>query len=294
MKRFACRLLMGLIIVASLSAHSEEASWSQPQKPFQVYGNTYYVGTQGLSAILITSPEGHVLIDGTLERNAPLIEANIRSLGFRVEDIRVILNSHAHSDHAGAIAELARDSGAQVQASTAGARALMLGGNDPEDPLYGDPKVPHYPRVTPISVVHDGEVVRVGTNALVAHYTPGHTPGGTSWTWQSCEQGRCLNMVYADSLNPISADGFRFSDDAKHPHRVEDFRRSLVTVATLPCDILMVPHPDAMEFLDKVAERDNGQKPNPLIDTHACQAYSADAKTKLDARLAKEQSNGAH
>lgn len=287
MKQFACSLLIGVAAVTALPVHGEEPSWYQSQKPFRVYGNTYYVGTRGLSAILITSPRGNILIDGTMQRNAPLIEANIRALGFRVEDIRVILNSHAHFDHAGAIAELAGASGAQVRASAAGARALMAGGNDPEDPQFGEAS--HYPPIAHVSVVPDGGKVNVGSVELTAHYTPGHTPGSTSWTWRSCEDGRCLAMVYADSLTAISADGFRFSDDATHTHRVEDFRRSLETIAALPCDILMVPHPDAVGFMDKASGRDRGQQPNPLIDPDACHAYAAAAGLRLEARLAREQ-----
>ncbi|OOG61355.1 subclass B3 metallo-beta-lactamase [Rhodanobacter sp. B04] len=291
MKRFACHLFIGVAAIAALSAHAEEPSWHQPHKPFQVYGNTYYVGTEGLSAILITSPQGDILIDGTLQRNAPLIEANIRALGFRIEDVRVILNSHAHSDHAGAIAELAAASGAHVRASAAGARALMAGGNDPEDPQFGEAL--RYPPVAHVDVVPDGGTVRVGNIELTAHYTPGHTPGSTSWTWRSCAGGRCLDMVYADSLSAISSDGFHFSDDATHAHRVEDFRRSLTTIAALPCDILMVPHPDAIGFMEKVTARDRGRQPNPLIDPHACQAYAAAAGVKLEARLARERQDHA-
>jgi metallo-beta-lactamase class B len=290
MKRIAYALLIALSSTALCAAHAEEPSWSQPQKPFRIYGNTYYVGTVGLSAILIASPQGDILIDGTLPQNAPLIEANIRALGFRVRDIRVILNSHAHPDHAGAIAELARASGAQVYASTASVRALTTGGDDPEDPLYGDTS--RYPAIAHVSVVRDGETIHVGDNALTAHYTPGHTPGGTSWSWRSCEHDQCLNMVYADSLAAISRDGFRFTDDAIHPHRVEDFRHSLTVVAALPCDILMVPHPDAIGFMDKVAARNRGQRPDPLIDTRACQAYAAAAGARLDARLAQERHEG--
>lgn len=289
MKRSVCSLLISVAAITALSTQAEEPGWHQPHRPFRVYGNTYYVGTEGLSAILITSPQGNILIDGTLQRNASLIEANIRALGFRVEDVRVILNSHAHSDHAGAIAELAAASGAQVRASAAGARALMAGGNDPEDPQFGEAL--RYPPVAHVGVVHDGGMVRVGNIELTVHYTPGHTPGSTSWTWRSCEHGRCLRMVYADSLSSISSDGFRFSDDATHTHRAEDFRRSVATVAALPCDILMVPHPDVIDFMDKVTARDRGQQPNPLIDTHACRAYATAAGLKLEARLAKEQLN---
>ena len=133
----------------------------------------------------MTSDSGHILIDAPLARNAELIEANVRALGFRVEDIRVILNSHAHFDHAGGIARLARDSGAEVRASVAGARALRTGGNDPDDPQHG--LAGGYAPVDVAATLADGDVVRVGTLALTARLTPGHTPGSTTWTWRSCE-----------------------------------------------------------------------------------------------------------
>jgi metallo-beta-lactamase class B len=286
MKHVVCGLIACLATMLAFPSHSADPTWTEAQKPFRVYGNTYYVGTRGLSAILITSPEGHVLIDGTLEANAAQIEAHIKALGFRIQDVRLILNSHAHNDHAGAIAALARDSGAQVRASAAGARALMAGGHDPEDPQYGD--VSLFPRVASVTEVRDGEVVRQGSLAVTAHYTPGHTPGSTSWSWRSCEGDRCLNMVYADSLTPLSNSRFRYTDDASHPHRVENFRKAIATVASLPCDILMVPHPDAIGFMDKVAQRDKGVRPDPLIDTHACRAYAGEGNKKLDARMLSE------
>ncbi|KRE89124.1 subclass B3 metallo-beta-lactamase [Frateuria sp. Soil773] len=273
--------------LAAAPLHAQNPDWSQPQKPFRIYGNSWYVGTRGLSAILITSPQGHVLIDATTQDNAAQIEANIRRLGFRLKDIRVILNSHAHFDHAGAIARLASDSGAQVQASAAGAKALEAGGADPDDPQYGE--AARFPPVPHVKVVGDGGTVRVGPIAVVAHYTPGHTPGSTSWTWRSCEKDRCLDLAYADSLTAYSRDGYRFSDD---PQRVEDFRRSFATVAGLPCDLLITPHPGASGFLDKVAARDKGQRPDPLVDPGACRAYAspgAPARRMLDARLAKER-----
>ncbi len=131
-------LFAALTLAAVSTAFAGTPEWSQPQKPFRIYGNTYYVGTRGLTSILIASPQGLVLIDGTLPQNARQIEANIQALGFRITDVKLILNTHAHFDHAGAIAELARDSGARVEASSAGAKALMLGGKDPADPQYGE------------------------------------------------------------------------------------------------------------------------------------------------------------
>jgi metallo-beta-lactamase class B len=261
------------------------ATWTQPQKPFRIYGNTYYVGSHGLSAILITSPEGHVLIDGTLPENAPLIESNIRALGFRVQDIKLILNSHAHGDHAGAIAALARDSGAQVAASAASAKALKLGGDDPDDPQHG--MAPFYPKVSNVRVLVDGQTVHLGSLALQMHAMPGHTPGSSGWTWRSCEESRCLSMVYADSLSLLSTDDYRYTDPA-HPERLAGYRRALAMLAALPCDILLTPHPRD-GFFDKAARMAPG-KPNPLIDAQACKAYAAEGQQNLEARLRKEAS----
>jgi metallo-beta-lactamase class B len=290
MKRLTLVLLACL---AALAVHAAplvfavNPAWTQPHKPFRIYGDTYYVGTEGLSSILITSPGGHILIDGTLPQNVKLIEANIRALGFRVEDVRVILNSHAHFDHAGAIAALAHDSGATVRASASGAHAMALGGLDPEDPQFR--VAPAYPVVKDVKPVADGEIVRVGDLAVTAHATPGHTPGGTSWTWRACENGVCKDMVYADSLSALGNEGYRFTDDAKHPHRVEDFRKSFDTIAALPCDRLMVTHPDAIDFLDKAAAHDAGKVPDPLADPNACRAYADAYRAKFEARLAKEK-----
>ncbi|TPG04719.1 subclass B3 metallo-beta-lactamase [Rhodanobacter glycinis] len=277
-------LWIGAALFATSLTHAHDASWSQSRQPFRIYGNSWYVGTQGLSAILVTSPQGHVLIDGTLEENAAQIEANIRALGFRLRDIKLILNSHAHSDHAGAIAQLARDSGATVAASVAGAKELRSGGDDPDDPQYG--MATRYPAVSKVKVVADGGTERVGPITIVAHYTPGHTPGSTSWTWRSCEKANCLTLAYVDSLTALGRDGFRYSDDAA---RVASFRQSFATVAALPCDILITPHPDASGFMQKIAARDRSRSPAPLIDAGACRAYAAAARPRFEERLVTER-----
>ena len=287
MKLLLRTALFAVLTLTTVSAYAgQPPEWSQPQKPFRIYGNTYYVGTRGLTAILVASPQGLVLIDGTLPQNVKQIEANIQALGFRITDVKAILNTHAHFDHAGAIAELARDSGARVEASSAGAKALMLGGKDPADPQYGEAS--SFAPVTNVTAVADNGVVQVGDVAITAHYTPGHTPGATTWTWRSCEAGRCMNVVYADSLGAYAADGYRFGDPA-HPERLEDYRRSIETIASLPCDILLSPHPDQSDLLERVAKRDAGSKPDPVIDGHACRAYAQEGREKLEARLAKEK-----
>ncbi|QNK02636.1 subclass B3 metallo-beta-lactamase [Dyella telluris] len=287
MKPLRTAWLACLALLAAATAHADDhPDWTQAQKPFRIYGDTYYVGTQGLSAILIGSSKGLVLVDGTLPQNAAQVEANIKALGFQLHDIKLILNSHAHFDHAGAIAAIARDSGARVAASEAGAKELMLGGHDPDDPQFGEASA--YPPIPHVDIVADTGVVRVGDVAVTAHYTPGHTPGSTTWTWQSCEGNRCLHMVYADSLGAFTAGSYRYSDPA-HPERVANYRHGIAVIAALPCDILMSPHPGQSDFLERVARRDAAGKPDPLIDSGACRAYADDGSRRLDAKLAKEQ-----
>ena len=275
--------LLALACLASLSAAAAMPAlaapeWTQPIKPFRIYGNTYYVGSRGLSAVLVTSPQGHVLVDATMPENASMVEANIRALGFKPSDVKAILNSHAHVDHAGAIAQVAHDTGATVYASALGAKSLALGGQDPDDPQYHPGK--GYSQVL-ATVVGDGEHLKVGSLDIQAHATPGHTPGSTSWTWRSCQDGTCMDIVYADSLTALTNGTYRYTDAPAHPHRVEDFRKSIATVAGLPCDILVTTHPDASDVLERAAS-------GKLKDPGACKALAARAVKGLDAELAKE------
>ena len=258
------------------------AEWNRPHAPVRVYGNTHFVGTDGLSALLVTSPEGHVLIDGALPESAPLIRANVEALGFRMADVKLILTSHEHYDHAGGLAALQETSGASVVAREPAARVLEAGRSGPDDPQDGD--LLPFPAVDRVRRVADGETLRVGPLALTAHATPGHTAGGTTWTWTSCEGGRCLNLVYADSLTPVSADGFRFRDA---PTILADFERTFATVERLPCDVLVTPHPSASRLWERVAARDAGDA-DALVDPAACTRYAATARQRLADRLASE------
>jgi metallo-beta-lactamase class B len=266
-------------------ACSSCAEWNQPREPFCVFGNTYYVGTAGLSAVLVTSDDGHILLDGGLPQSAPVIDANIRRLGFRTDDIKLIVNSHEHYDHAAGIAALQRASGATVAASPEGARALELGASLPHDP---QPTADKFPPVKNVKVIGDGETLRVGPLAITAHFTPGHTPGATTWTWRSCEGARCLNMVYADSLSAVSDEGFRFSGDGKRASIVEVFRKSLADVEALPCDVLLVPHPFSIGMDDKLARWQKDATTNPFIDAGACRMYAATQRKAFEARIAGE------
>jgi metallo-beta-lactamase class B len=294
---FACSALLaafvGLASHASIATYAAATTtdcalcseWNEPVEPFRVYGNTWYVGPHGLSSILITSDAGHILIDAGLAESAPQIEANIRKLGFRVEDVKYILNSHAHFDHAGGIAELQKISHATVVASPDGAAAIERGQGDRGDPQFLS--AGSFPPVRLVQRIGDGQTIKLGDIAITAHATPGHTPGGTSWTWKSCAAGRCLDIVFADSFAAISDDVYRYSDEKAHPGVVAGFRRSIATIAALPCDILLSTHPDASDLWKR---RDAAPDGSGLIDRDGCRKYADRASQRLDRRLADESS----
>lgn len=266
------------------------AKWNEPRTPFRVFGNTYYVGPAGVSSVLIVSNAGLVLVDGALPQSAPLIDANIRTLGFQTEDITLILNGHAHYDHAGGISALQRFSGATVAAGPAGARALRDGRPTPDDPQAAFNNAA-FPRVANVRAVRDGEVLRVGDVAITAHLTPGHTPGSATWTWRSCEASRCLDVVYADSISPVSFPGFRFTGDATHPSLVPTMHASIAKVAALPCDIMLAAHPFVIDLDSKERQRTaHPDAPNPFINPNACRALAAEMTKSLDARINEERS----
>jgi metallo-beta-lactamase class B len=262
------------------------AVFNETQQPFRIFGNAWYVGVRGLSSVLITSNQGHVLIDGDLPESAEKIAASIRALGFRPEDVKLILNTHAHFDHAGGIAELARLSDARVLASKHGAAVIRKGESGPDDPQYGILlPFPPWPRT---ATFEDGEVLRVGPIAVTAHLTPGHTPGGASFTFQSCEQARCLNVVYADSVNPASAPGYKFT---RNPGTMKDFERSFAVLSAVPCDILISAHPDASVFWDRYDKRDKGGVRDAFVDPAACKKYVEAGRERLEQRVAEERAH---
>lgn len=281
---FAAAVLLNA--VAPAFADDIPKEWLAPQLPVRLLGNTYYVGTRGLASILITSDEGHVLIDGGLIDSAPLIAANIQTLGFKLEDVRTILHSHAHFDHVGGLAELQRLTGADVVSSKAGADALRRGRGGPDDPQFELGAA--FPAIEHVEIINDGETLQVGHVAITGHYTPGHTPGGMSWTWYSCEKLQCANFVYADSLTAVSDDTFRYSSGTRYSRAMADFGWSFYIVRNLFCDILLTPHPDASNMWGRLAQRDAGKR-DALFDTGACRAYSNRARLAFEERIAREQ-----
>lgn len=263
-------------------ACAADAGWDDPAAPRRIHGNTWYVGTCGISALLVASPEGHVVIDGATPKGGAQIVANIRALGFEPGDVRAIVFSHEHFDHAGGLAELQRATGAPVLARAPAVATLERGASDRNDPQFL--VLEAFAPVADVRTITDDETVQVGPLSLQAVPTPGHTPGGTSWTWRSCDGDDCRQFVYADSLTAISDDVYRYGDDDAHPGYLAVFRATLDRVAALPCDVLVTPHPSASRLWSRVGP----DASEPLVNHDACRAYAQGARERLDKRLADE------
>lgn len=256
------------------------AEWNRPQAPFNVHGNTWYVGTGGLGAVLIDSGDGLLLLDGGLPQSAAVIAANIKAAGFDPADIAFIGLSHAHYDHAGGLAALQRLSGAGVYAGTAAAESIRKGAVLPSDPQYGEGRTGQtYPAVPDAVGVIDGWEYSLGDVTIRAIATPGHTLGGTSWTWKSCEEGQCLDIVYVDSLTPVSRPGYRYSDGLS-----EILGETIARIADLDCDIMLSTHDASFGLHDKLAV---GRE--AFVDPDACRRTAAKTRTYLAERLATER-----
>ena len=277
---------MTAALLALWAAATLPRAWAEPREPFHVVGDVYSVGTAEIASFLITSPKGHVLIDGGSAETARQIVNNIDKLGFKLEDVKVLLSSHAHFDHAGGLAELKRRTGAQIVASRADAEALARGGKG--DPQFGD-SIPFAP-VYADRLVQEGGVVRVGPIELVAHITPGHTQGCTTWTTVQREEERAVHVVFVCSLSV--PDEYRLMGNPAYPRAVEDYERSFRIVRSLPCDVLLAPHASFFHQDERRAKIAEGA-PNPFVDPAACVTYLERSEQAFRAHLEKERAKPA-
>ncbi|MFY8049267.1 MAG: subclass B3 metallo-beta-lactamase [Erythrobacter sp.] len=251
--------------------------WDKPTEPFHIHGDTWYVGTCGITALLIRGQDGAVLIDTGTAKGSEAIAANIERIGVKLSEVKAILGSHEHFDHVGGLARLQQASGAPVLVGAGALEVIRTGKDDPRDPQAGL-HAPMAPVTGPVRAVADGEVLKLAGLELVAIATPGHTIGAMSWQWESCDIGGCVTIVYADSLSPVSADDYRFTD---HPDYVAMFRKGIARLRPLECGMLLTPHPSASDMLARA-------RTGSLKGGMTCAAY-ADSKTRaLDERLAKE------
>ena len=267
---------------ASIAEHRARCAgkegWSDPAPPIRIFGNVYDVGTCGIAVLLIAGSDGAIMIDGATAEAVPSILANVARLGFGPADVKLLLSTHEHLDHAGGLRDLRRRTGATMVA-TAAARAALESGVPAADDPQRDGDAPQFAGVRVGRVVRDGEIVSLGSLRLTAHATPGHAPGSTSWSWRSCAGRTCHDIVYADSVTAISNGPYRFTD---HPAYVAAFRAGMARIARLRCDLIITPHPDASDLYGRLAGK------APLSSAGACAAYAAGGRAKLDRRLASE------
>ncbi|HEU0045774.1 subclass B3 metallo-beta-lactamase [Sphingomonas sp.] len=239
------RIAILLLALASPSAAQRDPpAWTRPTPAFHVLGPIWYVGTEGLGVYLVKTRAGAILLDGTLAGNVPAIARNVAAAGVRMRDVRLLLNSHAHFDHAAGLAALKAASGARLVAG-AGDRMALDTGVPPGEVSYG---VITFPKVRVDRAVRDGDRVTLGGVTLTAHAMPGHTPGNTSWSMRVTEGGRTLNVVFAGSLTVA---GNRLHGNRRYPGIVADFRRSFARAAALPADVVLPFHPEGADVIGR-------------------------------------------
>ena len=282
---FLMALAVILLHPRVLTAQENELwrAWNQPVDPFQLIGNIYYVGANEIASYLIVGSEGHVLIDGGFPETAGIIRENIARLGFQIEDVAVILNSHAHFDHAGGVAELKEASGAALYVSEGDADLFENGGKG--DFLMGDSG--QFPAVSVDRRLADGDVVEVGEIALTARVTAGHTRGCTTWTMQVEADAQVHEVVFVCSVTVLP--DVRLLDEPSYPGIAEDFERTFAVLKALPCDVFLAPHGQFFRLKEKMAALEAGATVNPFIDPERYRAYITRGEQRFRQRLDEEQ-----
>jgi metallo-beta-lactamase class B len=257
--------------------------WNDPFPPFRIAGNIHYVGTNKMALFLLTTPAGHILIDSGFEANVPRLKQNVEALGFRFEDIKILLFSHAHIDHVQAHALVKKMTGARVVGSAADAPTVESGGK--QEWAYGD--LFSWPPCPVDQIVNDGDVVELGGTRLTARLTPGHSKGATTWTTTVEEDGRRLAVVFYASGNVPP--GARLVDNPAYPGVAAAFEHSFAVWRSLPCDLFLGAHGEFFDLQKKWKRLKAGEKPNPFIDPEGYRKAIDDAEKKFRQVLASQQ-----
>ena len=277
-------LFVFALLTSLCSAQSDPTwrSWNQPVEPFRIIGNIYYVGASDIASYLITSPRGHVLLDGGFVETAPLIRDNIRRLGFKVEDVKYLLNSHAHFDHAAGLAQLKQWTGAKFVASRADGDQIARGGHN--DPMWGDKYL--FPPLPPNRIIGDRDAVTVGDAVMTAHLTPGHTKGCTTWTTSVEDNGKQYNVVF---LCSVSAPGYKLVNNPNYPNIVDDYRHTFAYLKTISADVFLGAHGQFFNLTQKRAAQKADSTRNPFIDPKEFREFVDTSERDFEAQLKKKQ-----
>ena len=279
----ACVAVALIGLAGSLRAQATP-DWTEPFPPFHIAGDLYYVGSKGLASYLITTPQGHILINSDLEANVPLIRASVERLGFKFEHIKILLISHAHFDHDAGSAAIQALIHVRYMVMDGDAQVVESGGKT--DFQYGNDPTSLYPPAKVDRVLHDGDKVGLGGAVLVAHLTPGHTKGCTTWTLKVREAGKTYDVVIVGSpnVNP----GYKLVDNAPYPQIAADYERTFRVLKSLPCDIFLGAHGSYFDLEAKYARLKQGVL-TAFVDPEGYKKYVADREREFTAELAKQQ-----
>jgi metallo-beta-lactamase class B len=281
--------LLALTAATSTASSQNQASWTEPFPPFRIAGNLYYVGSRGLANYLIATPQGHILINSDLEANVPLIRASIEQLGFKFSDVKVLLISHAHWDHDAGSARLKELTGAKYMVMDADVPVVESGGK--ADFQYGNDPATRYTPTHVDRVLHDGDEVKLGDAVLVAHLTPGHTKGCTTWTLTVREGQKTYSAVIIGSpnVNP----GYKLVDNAKYPTIAQDYEKGFRVLKSLNCQIFLGAHGGYFDMEAKHARMRAGQA-DAFVDPAGCAAFVTEKEQEFQSELAKQAAGQAH
>ncbi len=275
--------LFAMLHCVPLVCAATDPAWTQPFPPFRIAGNLYYVGSADLASYLVSTPKGLILINSNLTSSPRLIRKSVEALGFRWSDIKILLISHAHSDHCAGSAEIIRQTGAKYEVMAGDVRVVESGGRS--DFQYGAEKDMRFPPAHVDRVLHDGDTVQLGGTVLTAHLTAGHTRGTTTWTMDETEGRRLLHVVIVGSpnVNP----GYKLVGNAVYPRIAADYKHEFEVLPALPCDIFLGAHGGYFDLAEKYARWKAGDK-EAFIDPAGYKAYIADRERAFEAELQRQ------
>jgi len=278
-------LFTALWVGLSAAQVVQPPSWRQPAEPFRIVGNLYYVGSADLTSYLFVTPKGDILLDTGVPENVTMIWANVEKLGFQLKDVKILLNSHAHFDHAGGFAEVKKITGAKLFASAGDAPELARGGRD--DFAFGNRY--NYPPIKADRIIADGEKVELGGTTLTAHLTPGHTRGCTTWSAKISEGSKTYNVVFVCS---VTFPGYKLVNNPKNPTLIAQYQRSFKVLRSLPCDIFLASHGSFFNLPDKMAELKKNPSNNPFINPKEYRQFLDRSQAAFEEEVKKEKQAG--
>lgn len=284
MKPSLCILSAALALAACAAPGLSPASAAknQPQAPFRIAGDVYYVGASDVTSYLIVTPQGMILLDGGFAQTAPMIEKNIAALSFKLNDVKILLNGHAHPDHAGGLAQLKRDTGASFDAMEQEVQPLENAG---QGTFYrGDKHL--YDSIKVDRVLHDGDTVTLGSVTLTAHLTAGHTPGCTTWSMPVTDGGKPYSALFICQLTPPPD---QLLGNPLYPDAAKDYARTYQVLQALPCDVFLGEHGSAFDLKGKYARLQAYPQANPFVDPAGCKAYLEQSRQVFEEQLKSEQ-----